>query len=138
MLVRLFRSLDALVGGDDRQARAWLHAMADQVGGVPAERIRTVKGVSGIWYGSLQQRSDTSANGGTAPPRDRPWISHTVTIRGHARWRQWVQSQHVRVTLPAARALHAVVQTFRGSASPGADIHHHTGAYSCFTQPDAQ
>ena len=45
MFVRLFRSLDALVGGDDAQARAWMHAMNDHVGGVPAERIRTVEGL---------------------------------------------------------------------------------------------
>lgn len=45
MFVRLFRSLDALVGGDDERARAWLHAMNDHVGGVPAERIVTVEGL---------------------------------------------------------------------------------------------
>jgi len=45
MFVRLFRSLDALVGGDDTKARAWLHAMNDHVGGVPVERIRTVEGL---------------------------------------------------------------------------------------------
>ena len=45
MFVRLFRSLDALVGGDDTKARAWLHTMNDHVGGVPAERIRTVEGL---------------------------------------------------------------------------------------------
>lgn len=45
MFVRLFRSLDALVGGDDARSRAWLHAMNDHLGGVPAERIRTVEGL---------------------------------------------------------------------------------------------
>ncbi|MEO6528938.1 MAG: MbcA/ParS/Xre antitoxin family protein [Gemmatimonadaceae bacterium] len=45
MLLRLYRSLDALVGGDDAKARAWLHAANDHVGGVPAERIRTVEGL---------------------------------------------------------------------------------------------
>lgn len=45
LFVRLFRSLDALVGGDDAQARAWLHAGNDHVGGVPADRIRTVEGL---------------------------------------------------------------------------------------------
>jgi Protein of unknown function (DUF2384) len=44
LLVRLFRSLDALVGGDEQQARAWMHAMNDHVGGVPAQRITTVEG----------------------------------------------------------------------------------------------
>jgi hypothetical protein len=45
MLLRLFRSLDALVGGDDVKARAWMHAANDHVGGVPADRIRTVEGL---------------------------------------------------------------------------------------------
>jgi hypothetical protein len=44
MLVRLFRSLDGLVGGDEQQARAWMHAPNTHVGGVPAERITTVEG----------------------------------------------------------------------------------------------
>ena len=45
LFVRLYRSLDALVGGDDAQARAWLHAENDHLGGVPAERIRRVEGL---------------------------------------------------------------------------------------------
>ena len=45
MLLRLYRSLDTLIGGDDAKSRAWLHAMNDHVGGVPAERIRTVEGL---------------------------------------------------------------------------------------------
>jgi hypothetical protein len=45
MLLRVYRSLDALVGGDDAKARAWLQAMNHHVGGVPAERIRTVEGL---------------------------------------------------------------------------------------------
>ncbi|MCI0435956.1 MAG: MbcA/ParS/Xre antitoxin family protein [Gemmatimonadetes bacterium] len=45
LLVRLFRSLDALVGGNETQLRAWLHAENTHVGGVPAERIQTVEGL---------------------------------------------------------------------------------------------
>ena len=45
MFLRLYRSLDALVGGDDGKARAWLHADNTHVGGVPADRIRTVEGL---------------------------------------------------------------------------------------------
>ena len=45
LFLRLYRSLDALVGGDDAKARAWLHAMNDHVGGVPADRIRTIEGL---------------------------------------------------------------------------------------------
>ena len=45
LFLRLFRSLDALVGGDETKARAWLHAENVHVGGVPAARIRTVEGL---------------------------------------------------------------------------------------------
>lgn len=45
LFLRLYRSLDALVGGDDQHARDWLHAMNDHLGGIPAERIRTVEGL---------------------------------------------------------------------------------------------
>lgn len=45
LFLRLYRSLDALVGGDDAKARDWLHSMNDHVGGVPADRIRTVEGL---------------------------------------------------------------------------------------------
>lgn len=45
LFLRLFRSLDALVGGDESRARAWLDAENEHVGGVPAERIRTVEGL---------------------------------------------------------------------------------------------
>src|SRR3954471_23184776 len=45
LFLRLYRSLDALVGGDDAKARLWLHAANDHLGGVPAERIRTVEGL---------------------------------------------------------------------------------------------
>jgi hypothetical protein len=45
LFLRLYRSLDALVGGNDGQARAWLHAENAHLGGVPAERIRRVEGL---------------------------------------------------------------------------------------------
>jgi hypothetical protein len=45
LFLRLYRSLDALVGGDDGKARAWLHAQNEHVRGIPAERIRTVEGL---------------------------------------------------------------------------------------------
>lgn len=51
LFLRLFRSLDALVGGSDAQARAWLHADNAHLGGVPADRIRSVEGlVDAIQY----------------------------------------------------------------------------------------
>src|SRR5438477_7004233 len=45
LFLRLYRALDALVGGDDAKARDWLHAANDHLAGVPAERIRTVEGL---------------------------------------------------------------------------------------------
>lgn len=45
LFLRVFRSLDALVGGDDEKARDWLHAHNVHLRGVPAERIRTVEGL---------------------------------------------------------------------------------------------
>lgn len=45
IFLRMFRSLDTLVGGDGEQAKAWLHAHNDHLAGVPAERILTVQGL---------------------------------------------------------------------------------------------
>jgi hypothetical protein len=45
LFLRAYRSLDALMGGDDEKARLWLNAENDHLGGVPAERIRTVEGL---------------------------------------------------------------------------------------------
>ena len=45
LFLRLFRSLDALVGGDEARARGWLRAENAHLNGVPAERIRTVEGL---------------------------------------------------------------------------------------------
>ncbi len=45
LFLRLYRSLDTLVGGDDGRARAWLEAPNEHLGGVPAERLVTVQGL---------------------------------------------------------------------------------------------
>ena len=45
LFVRLFRSLDALFGGDEDASRKWLHTRNAHLGGVPAELIRTVQGL---------------------------------------------------------------------------------------------
>jgi transcriptional regulator with XRE-family HTH domain len=45
LFLRIYRSLDALVGGDDARAQQWLHARNDHLGGVPADRLRTVQGL---------------------------------------------------------------------------------------------
>jgi len=45
LFLRMYRSLDALVGGDDAKARAWLHAENAHLAGVPAVRIRRAEGL---------------------------------------------------------------------------------------------
>ena len=45
LFLRMFRSLDALAGGDEAKARMWLHAENTHVGGVPAKLIRRVEGL---------------------------------------------------------------------------------------------
>jgi hypothetical protein len=45
LFLRVFRSLDALAGGDDDKARAWIHAHNDHLRGVPAARMTTVEGL---------------------------------------------------------------------------------------------
>lgn len=45
LFLRMYRSLDALVGGDDAQGRAWLEAPNAHLGGVPADRIASVEGL---------------------------------------------------------------------------------------------
>jgi uncharacterized protein (DUF2384 family) len=44
MFVRLFRSLDAITGGDEAVARAWLDNPNSALDGRPVEKIRTVAG----------------------------------------------------------------------------------------------
>ena len=45
LLVRLYRSLDTLVGGSPEKASAWFRAPNHHLGGVPAERVRSVEGL---------------------------------------------------------------------------------------------
>ncbi|WP_339947127.1 MbcA/ParS/Xre antitoxin family protein [uncultured Albimonas sp.] len=45
LFVRLFRSLDAIAGGDERTARAWMRAENLALGRPPIERIQTVAGL---------------------------------------------------------------------------------------------
>jgi hypothetical protein len=45
LFVRLFRSLDALMGGDEGKSRAWFDAHNYHLGGVPADRVRSVEGL---------------------------------------------------------------------------------------------
>jgi hypothetical protein len=45
LFLRVFRSLDALVGGNLEQARAWLRAENDHLRGVPLQRMHKVEGL---------------------------------------------------------------------------------------------
>lgn len=45
LVVRVFRSVDALLGGEGESVRAWMRAANTHVGGVPAERMQSVQGL---------------------------------------------------------------------------------------------
>ena len=45
LFVRLFRSLDAITGGDEAVARAWLTNDDRALGGKPVTKIRTIPGL---------------------------------------------------------------------------------------------
>lgn len=45
LFVRLFRSLDAVVGGDETVARAWLRTDNAALGAVPLKRVETIAGL---------------------------------------------------------------------------------------------
>lgn len=45
LFIRLYRSLDALVGGDDTKARQWMTSHNAHLAGIPGDRIRTVEGL---------------------------------------------------------------------------------------------
>jgi hypothetical protein len=51
LFVRLYRSLDAIVGGDETVARSWLRNSNSALNGKPVEKIQTVAGlVDAIQY----------------------------------------------------------------------------------------
>lgn len=45
LLIRCYRSLFALVGGDAAQMRHWMHTPNRHTGGIPAEQVRSVQGL---------------------------------------------------------------------------------------------
>jgi len=45
LLIRIFRALDALLGGKEQAVRAWFQAPNAHLGGVPAARVQTVEGL---------------------------------------------------------------------------------------------
>ena len=48
LLVRLYRGLDAIVGGDDGASRSWLRTANTALGGVPLDMIQTVAGLNQV------------------------------------------------------------------------------------------
>ena len=44
-LIRVYRGLFALVGGNQEDLRHWMHTENRHVGGVPAERVKSVAGL---------------------------------------------------------------------------------------------
>jgi len=45
LFLRMFRSLDALVGGNEAHAKAWLRAENHHVGGAPLRRMKKIEGL---------------------------------------------------------------------------------------------
>ena len=45
LLIRIFRALDALLGGKEPHVRAWFHAANTHLGGIPAARVQTIPGL---------------------------------------------------------------------------------------------
>lgn len=48
LLIRAYRALFVLVGGDPKQMKHWMHTRNHHVGGVPAELVRNVQGLSRV------------------------------------------------------------------------------------------
>jgi hypothetical protein len=48
LFVRVFRSLDALLGGDTGHCRRWLRAYNHHLAGVPAELLTSVTGIARV------------------------------------------------------------------------------------------
>ncbi|TCR93349.1 antitoxin Xre/MbcA/ParS toxin-binding domain-containing protein [Rhizobium sp. BK376] len=48
LFVRLFRSLDAIVGGDETVARQWLRNANRAFGAAPADKITTIAGLTDV------------------------------------------------------------------------------------------
>lgn len=45
LLIRMFRSLDAIAGGDEKITRAWMGNPNTAIDGTPADKIRTITGL---------------------------------------------------------------------------------------------
>lgn len=48
LLIRCYRSLYALVGGDETAMQHWMHTRNRDTGGIPAEQVRSVQGLVAV------------------------------------------------------------------------------------------
>jgi hypothetical protein len=48
LLIRAYRALYVLVGGDARQLKHWMHTPNRHVGGIPAELVRSIQGLNRV------------------------------------------------------------------------------------------
>lgn len=48
LLIRLYRSLDAILGGDEDNCRAWFHHYNTHLNGVPIELVTQVQGLMSV------------------------------------------------------------------------------------------
>ncbi|WP_038053401.1 MbcA/ParS/Xre antitoxin family protein [Thioalkalivibrio sp. ALJ1] len=48
LLIRCYRALYVLTGGDAAAMKHWMHTQNDHTGGVPAEQVRTVQGLVAV------------------------------------------------------------------------------------------
>ena len=48
LVIRAYRALYVLVGGDGKQMKHWMHTPNRHLGGVPAELIRSVQGLNRV------------------------------------------------------------------------------------------
>src|SRR5690606_26789386 len=119
LLLRLYRSLDALVGGSAESARVWLRSENFHLGGIPAERIRTIQGLVDVvaYLDGMQsnapprplRRSALPRGGGAAPdlhPPPRGYGRGTGDPGGAPRPHQAARAGGLRgAALPALFAL---------------------------------
>jgi transcriptional regulator with XRE-family HTH domain len=48
LFIRIYRSLDAIMGGDDAASRQWMRADNTALGGAPLSRIKTIDGLTHV------------------------------------------------------------------------------------------
>jgi len=48
LLIRCYRSLYVLVGGDSKDIKHWMHTKNLHTGGVPVEQVKTIQGLSHV------------------------------------------------------------------------------------------